>query len=205
MQLLAFDLAGVAGGLLQKTWMLQREYNWQLMMPFNLKGILGVFVSQYCQDATFPSGYSMSELSSIRYGAFQRFYAGLQEISSVNLSFIMPTDNTVFDFFKAWRELVVDKNGFYHPKLEYKKDIYLLLYDRTGLQSGKFTLKGVFPKTNPSFDVSYQKESVLRWGLELSVDRVESESLIGGILTTITGAIGNAVPQLGGINSILKP
>ena len=205
MQLLAFDLAGVAGGLLQKTWMLQREYNWQLMMPFNLKGILGVFISQYCQDATFPGGYSMSELSSIRYGAQQRFYAGLQEIGTVNLSFIMPTDNTVFDFFKAWRELVIDANGYYHPKADYKKDIYLLLYDRTGIQSGKFTLKGVFPKTNPPIEVSYQKEGVLRWGLELSVDRVESESLIGGILTAITGAIGNAVPALGGLNNVLTP
>jgi len=190
MQKLGFDLPGVAGNVLTRFWMLQRTYNWQLILPHNINGISGILLSQYCQDVKFGD-YSIGELSVMRYGSQQRFYAGLQEIEVAELIFIMPIDNSVYNYFRGWRKLIIDDNGYYYPKNHYKKDIFIFMFDRSGVQSGKFVLKGVFPKTCPPISLSYSDEGVLKWGLELSVDRIETSSLIGSISEGITNLLGD--------------
>lgn len=198
MQLLKFDIPGVLGNLTTRIWSLQRSYNWQLMMPFTIQGVMGVFVSQYCQDVKFGD-YSMNEVTSIRYGAQQRFYAGLDQIDTINLQFVMPTDNSVYDFFRYWRELVRTKDGYYNVKREYAKTIYIMTYDRTGVQSGQYKCHGCFPKTNPPQELSYNKDDIHRWGLDLSVDYVEPFSLIGSVEQAVVSAIGSipGVKKLG--------
>ena len=205
MQLLKFDIPGVLGGLTTRTWALQRSYNWQLMMPFTIEGVLGVFVSQYCQDVKFGD-YSVSELTSVRYGAFQRFYAGIDQIDTVSLQFIMPVDNSVYDFFRFWRELVRSPEGHYRVKREYAKNIYVMTYDRSGIQSGQYLCHGCFPKTIPPITLSYGEDSVLKWGLDLSVDYIETFSLIGSIEQSVVKAIGSipGVAKLGqGVQGLL--
>jgi len=189
MQLLKFDIPGVLGTLTTRTWSMQRSYNWQLMMPFTVHGVIGIFVSQYCQDVKFGD-YSINELTSVRYGAFQRFYAGVDQIDTIDLQFVMPTDNSVYDFFRYWKDLVRDKNGYYGVKREYAKNIYIMTYDRTGIQSGQYLCHGCFPKTCPPQEFSYGKDDVHRWGLDLSVDYIEPFSLIGSVEQAVVGAIG---------------
>lgn len=190
MQRIGFDLSGIGGNTLRRTWMLQRTYNWQLIMPHNFRGNVGFLVSQYCQDARFGD-YSMRELSKLRYGPYQRSYPGLQDIDTVFLTFLIPIDNSVYDYFYSWNELIVDVHGYYHPKNEYKKNIYIILYDRTGVQSTKFTLKGTFPKMKPKLVLSYPTESILTLTMELSVDYIESESFIGTIREEAMNLLGN--------------
>jgi len=189
-QPLGYNLSGLGFAALSKTWVLQRQYHWQLFMPHIINGVLGPFVSQFCQDVRIGN-YSIRQLSTIQYGAFQRFYAGLQGIQSAALTFIMPVDNSVMDYFHGWSHLTVDQNGYYFPKNNYKKQIYVAMYDRSGVESVRLVLKGAFPMNKPTIEASYEGDGLLRLGIVLSVDAVETTSLIGSIRTGITNVVGD--------------
>lgn len=199
MQKIGFDLSGIGGNFLRRTWLLQRTFNWQLIMPHDFRGNIGFLVSQYCQDVNFGD-YRMSELSTLRYGAYQRFYAGLQDISSVTLTFLVPIDNSVYDYFYSWSELILDVHGYYHPKNNYKKNIFVIMYDRTGVQATKFTLKGVFPVNKAAAGLSYSSENIVTLTMNLSVDSIEPGSFLGDIRSKVTGGIQNVA---GGISGAL--
>lgn len=207
MQTLGLDLSGWGRTAWSKIWVLQRQYIWQLIMPETIRGAIGYLVSQYCQDVRFGD-YSMSEISSLRYGPWRRFYAGLHEIDTVTLTFLVPVDNSVYDYFSGWSELVVDEDGYYHPKNKYKKTIFVSLYDRSGVQSVKFTLKGVFPRMKPGFGLSYNSEGILTLPMVLSVDTIEASSLIGsireGVVNFAGGIAGKAGSMLGKVPKLLK-
>jgi len=199
MQTIPFDLSGLAGIYFRRIWALQRTFNWQLLMPDTINGLFGLLVSQYCEDVRFGD-YSINSISSLRYGPKQRFYADLEEIKSVTLVFISPVDNSVLNYFYGWRELIIDKDGYYSAKNRYSKTIYIALYDRSGVESTQFVLRGCWPKTNPSLGLSYPSEDVLRLELEMSVDRISHKSLIGSILEGVTNfAKGSAKGVLGKI------
>jgi hypothetical protein len=205
LQPLSYDLSGLAFPALSKTWLLQRQYHWQLFMPHLINGVFGPFVSQFCQEIKFGD-YSMSRLSDLRQGAFQRFYAGLQEIDNATFTFITSVDNAVLDYFHGWYHLVVDEEGYYNPKSVYKKHIHVAMYDRTGVESIRFTLKGVFPKIKPVLALSYSGDDVFRFDVVLSVDSVEMFSLIGSVRGAITNTAGNIYSatkeMLGGVGGL---
>jgi len=180
-QNIGFDLHGFGANYLTKVWMLQRTFNWQLVMSHNISGMVGYLVSQYCQDVKFGD-YNIATVSTLRYGSEQRFYAELQSIDAVDLTFLMPADGSVLTYFYGWYELMIDKEGYYYPKNHYKKDIYVILYGRTGIQTIKFRLKGAFPKKRPTYQLAYSEEDVLKVRIELSVDNIEVSK---GLLSTI--------------------
>ena len=191
-----FDLSSLGSTLITKTWHLQRAYNWQLMMHHNFGGTIGYLVSQFCQDVVFGD-YSIAEMSTLKYGAFQRFYAGMQNIDTVTMLFLVPTDNSVTDYFYAWYEKVVDRKGYYSPSAVYKRNIYLMLYDQTKVESVRFKLKGCFPKTHPVVHPSYTDEGVLIAQVTLSVDDIEPSSLIGKVRGMLTDIVtGSPVGKL---------
>lgn len=198
MQNLGFDLSGIGAGLSTKLWMLQRSYNWQFLMPHNIKGVIGYLVSQYCQDIRFGD-YSISDVMVMKYGAQQRFYAGLQTISVISASFVVPVDNSLLKYFYGWKELIIDKEGYYHPKNNYKKTIYTILYDRSGIESAKFELLGAWPRTNPIIDLSYAKEGALRYNIDFSIDSIEVSSLIDSIIEGVTDLAGSVVSKTKGL------
>lgn len=193
-QRLPFDISGAGGFLYRKTWALQRTFNWQVFLPHDIAGISGFFVSQYCQDVRFRD-YSFAEASTMRYGPKRRFYAGMEEIESFTLVFIYPVDTSVAKYFVKWRERVIDKDGYYHPKNDYARDVYIHLYDRSDIQSAQFRLRGCWPKTSPPYGLSYADENVLRLEVVLSVDKIESSSLIGSILEGVTNFAGSAIEK----------
>lgn len=196
MQSLGFNLSGIGASSVPKGWMLQRSYNWQLVMPHNIDGVSGSLVSQYCQDIRFGD-YGISNAWSIRYGAKQRFYAGLQTINIISASFLVPIDNTLLKYFYGWRELIIDKEGYYYPKNNYKKSIYVILYDRSGIESSKFELVGAFPRTHPIIDLSYTSEEVIKYRIDFSIDCIEVTSVVGSIM-------GKVVSLITGVKGLLK-
>lgn len=198
MATLGFDLSGVAFSGLSKTWMLQRKYNWQLLLPHNINGNIGLFVSQYCQDVQFGD-YGMSALSQLKYGAFQRFYAGMQDIGRFTAVFLAPVDNSVLSYFHAWYNLMVDDDGYYYPKNNYKKNMFVAMYDRSYVESVRFELKGAFPVRKPSVNLSYGDDDVLRYVVEFSVDQVSMTSLIGSIREGVTDVAGDIAAKTVGL------
>ena len=192
MQTIGFDLSSIGGGFLRRAAMLQRTFNWQLIMPHDFRGNIGFLVSQYCQNVSFGD-YRISEISSMRYGAYQRFYAGLQDISSVTLTFLVPVDNSVYDYFYSWSELIVDARGYYHPKNEYKKTIYVIMYDRTGIQATKFALRGVFPLNKVAAGLDYSTEGVVTLTMAMSVDSIKPVSFLGDIRSAVLGTVQDVI------------
>jgi len=195
LQKLGYGISGVGAFLASKTMLLQRTYEWQLLLPHDFGGIVGLGVSRYCQDIEFGD-YSITEISTMKYGAFQRFYAGLHTIDAVTLTFLKPIDNSVSDYFYAWYNQMISVEGYYSPKSAYKRDIYAVLYDRTGIESTKFKLMGTFPLSRiPRIKVSWADESVLRVSVRLRVDDIEMSSLIGSIREGVTNVLGGVVDQ----------
>jgi hypothetical protein len=201
---LGFDISGVGAFLTTKIWMLQRTFNWQLLMPHDFEGIVGILVSQYCQDVEFGD-YSITEIASLRHGAFERFYAGMQTIDVVTLTFLAPIDNSVTDYFHAWYNKMISEEGFYSPKQEYRRDIYAVLYDRTGIESAKFKLKGAFPISRiPRIRAAYGEDDVLRLSFSLRVDDIEMSSLIGSIREGVTNLLSPVYNQAKGVLGIVE-
>jgi len=194
MATLGFDLSGVGFSGLSKTWMLQRKYNWQLMLPHNIDGNIGLFISQYCQDIQFGD-YSMSPLSQLKRGAFQSFYAGMQTVSKITATFLAPVDNSVLGYFHGWYNKVIDEEGYYHPKQDYSKNIYVAMYDRSYVESVRFELRGAFPIGKPVVSLSYGEDEMLKYVVELSVDKIEMTSLIGSIRSGVMSVAGDMATQ----------
>lgn len=198
---LGFDLSGLAFSGLSKTWELQRKFNWQLFLPHTFNGSFGPFLSQHCQDVKIGD-YGISDLANMNYGAFQRYYAGQQTIEGTTLTFVSPVDNAVLDYFHGWYEKAIDRYGYYYPKMNYARTIYVALYQRSGLESCRFELRGAFPTGRPSLDLSYADEDMVKFTVNLSVDKVVVSSLIGSIRGAIVGAIGGIAEGILGSNPV---
>jgi len=203
-QPIGFDISGITYSTLSKTWILQRKYQWQLFMPNFINGVLGHLISPYCQDIRFGD-YSISSLSTMQYGAFQRFYAGIQTINNVGMTFVMPIDNSVLDYFNGWYELMISKEGYYSPKNRYKKTIYVHYYDRSGVESVRFELKGAFVVQRPVFDPSYGADDLQRISFNVNVDEIKTYSLIGSVRSAIfnNSVVKDTLASLGSVGGLL--
>jgi hypothetical protein len=156
--------------VLAKRWKLQRRYLWEVILP-DVDGLPGIDVSQYCQDVKFGE-YKMEDVAKMRYGAFQKGYAGFFAIDTVSISFLCPIPDLVGEYLRSWKSLIIDERGFYYPKIQYAKVVYVRLYDRDGTISGSFRLAGVFPKTFPAYDLSYEGEDLVKFDIDFNVDRI---------------------------------
>lgn len=155
------------------SWKLQRSFNWELILP-DIYGFPGFEVSKYCQSVSFGQ-YDMAELDEVRYGAFKRKYAGQLTVDELVVTMLIPVPDIVGEYFQLWRELVIDRVGFYLPKIAYAKDARLVMYDRDGNTSSQYRFSGVFPKTLPKFQLDYGTEEIAKVEVTLNVDRVTKE------------------------------
>ena len=176
---------------------LQRSYNWDVFLPFSFGGIPGELVGRYCQAVQFGE-YNINEVSSMKYGAFRSFYAGLLEIDKVSMIFVKPVPDVVSLFFRAWKESIIDSQGYYNPKSAYKKNIYVLLEDSTMIPFDRIILKGLFPTIFPAYDISYESEDIVQFTITFSVDRVEYDSVADSLRRLVKGVI----PRIGDIAGV---
>jgi len=156
--------------ILAKRWKLQRQYLWEVMLP-DVDGVPGLDVSQYCQEVRFGE-YKMDDIAKMRYGAFQKGYAGFFAIDTVTVVFLVPIPDLVGEYLRSWKGLIIDERGFYYPKIKYAKVAYVRLYDRDGTISRSFRLAGLFPKTFPAYDLAYEREELVKFEIEFNVDRI---------------------------------
>lgn len=166
----ALRVAGnVLGGVLSKGG-LQRSYNFEFLPP----GI-GVFapeaIGQHCQEIDFGE-YSVSSDNVIRYGAEQRGYSNFMSMPKVRLSFVKPAFDLVFAYFSAWRSLMIDDSGYFGVKSEYAFPSYVLIEDTTKDVSAVVKMLGTFPTKMPSHALSYRKDDVVLFDVELNVDKI---------------------------------
>jgi hypothetical protein len=175
----------------------QRTYNWDCIMPDIWgAGVLGIAVSKYCQDISFGN-YNIDDIVEMNVGALKKFFAGRMNIPNPQLSVIAPVPDIVSNYFHTWKNLIIEDNVYYHKASDYKKNIYVMLYDRTGVPSNMITLVGAFPKTFPSWKLSYSDENVVKYDIELKVDDIGTGlSSFGSFVGEAKEAIGNTLESI---------
>ncbi len=149
-----------------------RTYNWDFLMFFSMGVIRGELLSKFCQDVQF-GGYSIRDLTELRWGGRAEFFPGQMSIDRLTVTFAIPSPDIVGQFFRAWREKIISKKGFYGLKNEYKRNVYVWLEHTTYFPTSRYVLKGVYPLSVETLRLSYKEESVLHYSIEFSVDRVE--------------------------------
>jgi len=162
---------GQAVNLYSKVWRLQRNYNWDFILPDIGMVTSGFLISPYCQNIRFGD-YSIDTVSEMRYGAFKTKYAGFFDIQSVVATFLKPVPDTVSSYFYAWRRLIISEDGLFNPKISYAKDAYVFMYDSSGAPTSILKLSGIFPKKFPAYSLSYEREEVTKFEIEFNVDRI---------------------------------
>ena len=155
-----------------KTLPMQRTYNWDIFMWFTYNGIPGPLLSKYCQSIKFGN-YNIADVTEFKTGAFKQFYAGLFSIDSVTMSFVVPIPDMITSFFLGWRNHIVDEMGNYGLKSNYSHNIYILLNNLTGIPFSRVRLEGAFPRTYPVADLSYENEGLLKYNIDISVDKIK--------------------------------
>ncbi len=176
---------------------IQRTYNWDCIMPDVWgTGILGIAVSKYCQSISFGE-YNIADITEMNTGAFKKFFSGKMSIQDPRATFIAPIPDIVSNYFHTWKKLIIDDSGFYHKASEYKKNIYIMLYDRTGIPVNMITLVGAFPKSFPAYNLSYADENMVRYDIEFKVDNIRTGlDAIDSFGGAVVEAVGSAIRSI---------
>lgn len=188
---MGMDLYGFGAARITQTWMLQRNYNWQVIFPTTIGGLPGYWISQYCQGISFGD-YAFDQVVKLRYGSEQRGYPGDQVIDSVAVTFLSPTDQSVYNYFRFWRNSIVS-DGYYAPKNDYAHDIYAILYDGN-IETNRFRLKGCWPVNLPVQDFTYESEEVIKYKVTLNVDKIETGSELATVFNI--ARVSKQIPKL---------
>lgn len=178
----------------------QRAYTWDFFLP-DLWNVLvsGIVVSKYCQSVRLRQ-YDIGEVLELKAGIFKKHFPGLLTIDAISATFICPVPDLVTLYFSKWKSLIVDKKGRYQTASKYKKDAYVILYDRSGIPSNVIRLIGLFPIKFPAFDLDYGKEDVVKFDIEFRVDQVEMGlKALAGLGTDVAGGVLKAAKKLSGV------
>ncbi len=149
----------------------QRDYNWDFILP-SIGFVPGIAITKYCQSVQVGQ-YDITELRSMNRGPEKSFFPGALAVGDLRATFIAPTPDIIATYFHTWKEKIIDKDGFYGLPAQYKKNATIVLYDRTmGIPTNLITVKGLFPKTFPKFNLAYTSEDIVKHEIEFSFDKV---------------------------------
>lgn len=168
----------------------QRQYNFEVILP-DIWGLLvtGWFVGKYVQGIQFGQ-YNIEEISELISGPTKQFFPEKLGIAAPKMTIVTPVPDIVTFYLQSWKNLIVDKKGYYQPAEKYKKNIYILLFDRSGIPSNIITLKAAFPTTFPAYSLDYKAEDNVMFDIEFRTDGIEQGlSALGQGLTGLGSAI----------------
>jgi hypothetical protein len=160
----------------------QREYNWEIVFPFSMGRVPGMAVSKYCSAIAFGD-YNFKEVFEQQRGPKSLFTPGTLTIQEVTAVFLVPVPNLLYGYFAAWKDLIVNRDGFYSEQGHYKRPIYIRMYTTQGTTSGTIKLVGCFPKTFFRYELSYEKENIVRYTITFSIDDIEFSGM--DVMTSI--------------------
>jgi len=188
----------------------QREYTWGLSLPSLGLLVDGLVVGKYCQSVTLEQ-YDIAEIDEYKSGATKQFFAGKLDIATVNMTFICPVPDLVQLYFVKWKKQIVSSSGFYNPSNSYKKDIFIILFDRSGIPSNMVQLKNCFPIKFPQYNLTYEGSNVLKYTVDFKVDTIHMgikaagnafAGILGGtsgvsnIFKNIVGSVGQGIGNI---------
>lgn len=156
----------------------QRNYLWDVLMPdigISLGGLVGFGVGSLVQEVSFGD-YSVASPNTMKYGPYEAKFVGMLEVPPVNMKFLKMVPDVVSMYFNSWKNLMIDKQGLYHPKEDYQKNIYIRFIDQTGIALGRYKLIGCFPTKFPSYNLSYANSSLTMVDVSFTVDKIEYQA-----------------------------
>ncbi|MHA1692952.1 MAG: hypothetical protein ACTSU7_15110 [Candidatus Heimdallarchaeaceae archaeon] len=174
---------------------MQRAYNWDFVLPSFGLLVDGLVVSKFCQSCRFGQ-YNIDDISTIQFGAHKKFFPGVLNIESATATFVTPIPDLVSLYFTTWKKKIVSNDGIYSPSKIYKKNIYIILYDRSGAPSNFIQLYKTFPVKFPAYDLSYGTEKMVEYNVEFKVDSIKMDTEALGEM----GSIGEIAA--GGIKGV---
>jgi len=155
----------------------QRNYLWDVLLPdigMKAGGLIGFGLAQLVQTVEFGD-YSIPNPIKMKYGPYEASFAGLLSVNRVGMTFLKTMPDAVAAYFSAWKKLIVDDQGLYHPKANYQKNIYIRFLDSTSVAIGRYKLIGCFPTSFPSYSLNYKDNEVTTVKVEFSIDKLEYE------------------------------
>lgn len=153
----------------------QRDYMWDFVPPLLSKSknkVSNVEVGKLCQELYFEPR-KLRGTEDIKYGGEKRSYPGMVTVGNLKAKFICPMPDLVGVYFRDWFDLMVDENGFYHPKNNYSGEGQVSLYNRTGALNFCFNVRGLFPISIGSYNLSMGGKEFLKYEVELNLDGIE--------------------------------
>jgi len=152
----------------------QRDYLWDVLLPdigMATGGLIGFGLGQLVQSVSF-SDYDI-ESEGTRFGPQEAFYAGKLKVGNISMTFLKTMPDVVSSYFNSWKNLIITQDGLYNVKSKYQKNIYIRFVDQSGLSMGQYKMIGCFPIKFPSYNLSYDSDSVTKVTVEFKVDKIE--------------------------------
>lgn len=169
---------------------IQRAYNWDVFFPSTGLLVDGIVIGRYCQAIRFGQ-YEIAQTDEVIKGVKKMFFPISLNIELITASFVSPVPDIVQLYFVTWKKMIVDEEGFYSPSSNYKKNIYVILSDRTGIPVNMIRLGEVFPVKFPGYNLSYASDDLLKYEVTFRVEKINmGTTAVKGAISGLAGALG---------------
>lgn len=152
------------------------DYNYVVALPSITSDKYGNFaeiVGNRCSSVNIP--FRTFNAEEIQTANQKRYYAGLSEISNVDMEFYEDINMITTIYFLAWQYKIREKhNGNMYNTLpsNYKRHVEVYIIDNAGYLNASFILKGAFPLSVEPIQLGNEGQNIsIR--VSLQVDEVD--------------------------------
>ena len=148
------------------------DWRWFVYMP-PVEGITIDVSKIVAENVSFPFRNVQSQPRFL--GGTYKKYPGMSEVENVDISFYENHKFSITSYLEKWRKLIYDsETGIYGMPVNYKKDIYLEIYDSQGNLGFKGILIGARPTGQNNFDLDYTSGGRLNVTASFAIDNTKN-------------------------------
>jgi len=157
--------------LLLANYQFQRNFQFEVFLP-DIGNARGSDVSVLVQKVSWQD-YEMSDPTTMRYGAFQSFFANFLQGKTFTINFLETEGALVRTYLKSWRSLIITDDGLFKKKIGgYAKDLMLNYLDTKGSIIHTVKFKNSFPLIRAKGDHDYDTSSIMKIEVPFACDRM---------------------------------
>lgn len=105
------------------------------------------------------------------------YYATTNDIGEITLEIEEHEDGQTFEYFNAWKNLIINENGTYNPPIYYKRELRYFKVANVQLDLGMHKYKGYFVSNISDLSNSYDSNDIMRYSVTLTGDDMEYEKV----------------------------
>lgn len=161
------------------------DYNFVVALPSitSVKyGNYAEIVGNRCTSVNIP--FRTFNTEEIQTANEKRFYAGLSEISNLDMEFYEDTNMITTIYFLAWQSKIrqwYKRKSYNAIPSNYKRNIEVYIIDNAGYLNAKFNLIGAFPTSVEPIQLGNEGQNIsIRVSIQIDDVKMEGlDSLIG--------------------------